>query len=127
MPFINGKGKLDLNGDDLWNIPIMKDFLKYTTNAWSMLGNGVGITRISSEILFQNDRAVIDQVKANGNFVSMDADREFLWNTGEYDVTVYAELLKSALPFEIASKILRPVSLMLKKNFKGKYKMQSAK
>ena len=125
--FIDGKGKLDLNGDDLWNIPIMKDFLKYTTNAWSMLGDGVGITRISSKILFQKEKAVIEQVKANGSFVSMDADGEFHWNTGEYDVTVYAELLKSALPFEIASKILRPVSLMLKKNFKGKYKMQAGK
>lgn len=118
---INGSGKLDLNGDDLWNIPIMKDFLKYITGAWSMLGNSPGITRISCNILFDKDKAVIKDVKANGNFVSMDAEGQFLWNTGEYDVTVFAELLKSALPFEMASQILKPISWMLKKNFKGTY------
>ena len=74
-----------------------------------------------SDILFKNDKAIIEKVKANGNFVSMNAKGEFMWNTGEYDVTVYAELLKSALPFEMASQILKPISWMLKKNFKGKY------
>ena len=124
---IYGTGKLDLNGDDLWNIPLMKDFLKYISNAWSMLGSGAGITRISCDILFKGEKAVIDKVKANGSFVSMNADGEFFWNTGEYNVNVYAELLKSALPFEIASQILKPVSWMLKKNFKGKYAVPSGK
>ena len=41
--------------------------------------------------------------------------------SGEYDLTVRAELLKDALPFEIASTILKPISWILSKNYKGKY------
>lgn len=118
---INGKGELRLFGKELWNIPILNDFLKYITGAWSILGDEPGITEISSDILFKGEKAVISDVRANGSIVSIDADGEFSWNTGMYDITVQGILLKSALPFNAASTVLKPISWMLKKNFKGKY------
>ena len=54
--FINGNGDLQLSGEELWNIPILNDFMKYFTKAWT-IGNP-GITQISSEILFKGDKAV---------------------------------------------------------------------
>ena len=118
---INGKGELLLSGKELWNIPILNDFLKYITSAWSILSNEPGVTEISSDILFKGEKAVISNVRADGSILSIDADGEFSWNTGLYDVTVQAVLLKSALPFNAASTVLKPISWMLKKNFKGKY------
>ena len=118
---IYGKGNLRLFGKELWNIPILNDFLKYITGAWSILGNEPGITEISSDIQFNGEKAVIGNVRADGSIVSIDANGDFSWNTGLYDITVQAVLLKSALPFNAASTVLKPLSWMLKKNFKGKY------
>ena len=116
---MNGTGNLDLKGDDLWNIPILSSFLKYIGDAWPMLKSGAGISRVSCNMEFKNDRAVIREVNTNGNLISMDADGYFCWNTGDYNMTFRSELLKNTLPFEAMSKILSPVSWIMSKTFKG--------
>lgn len=118
---MNGTGKLDLNGDELWDIPVLSSFLKYIGSAWPIIGESTGITRLTCDITFSDEKAEISSVKSNGKLLSLDANGNFLWNTGDYDLTFRAELLKNALPFEAMSKILTPVSWILRKSYKGKY------
>ena len=118
---INGSGDLLVKGDDLWNIPLFESMRKMVSEAWPMIGKGIGITQVSCKLVYKDDRALIRNFKSNGSFVSMDTFGEYSWESGEYDLTVRAELLKDALPFEIASTILKPISWILSKNYKGKY------
>ena len=76
------------------------------------------IAQINSvtNLLKKYDRITEKTVNKN-----LEDDGEFSWNTGMYDITVQGILLKSALPFNAASTVLKPISWMLKKNFKGKY------
>ena len=123
---IYGKGKLDLSGN-LWNIPVVNDFLKYIVNAWPMLGKSPGITKISCDILFDDGIAKVGRINANGDIVSMDASGAFELNTGKYDITIQAKLLKSMLPLNAMSTILTPLTKMLDKNYKGTFTIPSGK
>ncbi|MBQ7402363.1 MAG: hypothetical protein IJW05_02865 [Lentisphaeria bacterium] len=118
---INGAGDLKVEGNDLWNIPLFESFRKMVSDAWPMIGKSIGITEVSCKLVYDGDRAVIKDFKSNGTFMSIDTAGEFFWENGEYDFTIRAELLKEALPFQIGATILKPISWILSKNYKGKY------
>ena len=123
---MDGSGDLLLSGDELWDIPVLSSFLKNIGDAWPMIGESTGITKISCNIDFKDDAAEIRDVKTNGKIISLDADGKFFWNTGKYDLLFRAELLKDTLPFEAMSKLLTPVSWMLNKNFQGTYLLKKS-
>jgi len=116
---MDGKGKLNISGADLWSIPLFGEFLKFLGKAWSLQSLG-SITTIDSEYVFDKDHFKTDSIKSDGGFVALSGDGSYYWNTNEFDFKFRAELLKGALPFETLSRLLSPVSWILEKRLHGK-------
>ncbi len=116
---LDGKGKLNVSGADLWSIPLFGEFLKFLGKAWSLQSLG-SITTIDSEFVLDKDRFQTESIKSDGGFVALSGDGRYLWDSDEFDFRFRAELLKGALPFETLSRLLAPVSWILEKRLRGK-------
>ncbi len=117
---LNGDGRLELSGDNLWTVPLLGSFLRIIGQAWSLDSFG-SITKVSCDYKLIGDRLVFDQLKSDGGFVSLDASGYYRWADNHFDIRVRAELLKSALPFDVMSRLLTPVSWILDKRLKGDF------
>ena len=117
---LNGDGRLELAGDNLWTVPLLGSFLRIIGQAWSLDSFG-SITKVSCDYKLIGDRLVFDRLKSDGGFVSLDAFGYYRWTDNHFDIKVRAELLKNALPFDVMSRLLTPVSWILDKRLKGDF------
>lgn len=117
---LNGDGRLELAGDNLWTVPLLGSFLRIIGQAWSLDSFG-SITKVSCDYKLTGDRLEFDRLKSDGGFVSLDAFGYYRWSDNHFDIRVRAELLKSALPFDVMSRLLTPVSWILDKRLKGDF------
>lgn len=117
---LNGDGRLELAGDNLWTVPLLGSFLRIIGQAWSLDSFG-SITKVSCNYKLVGDRLVFDRLRSDGGFVSLDAFGYYRWSDNYFDIRVRAELLKSALPFDVMSRLLTPVSWILDKRLKGDF------
>lgn len=99
---------------------MLGSFLRIIGQAWSLDSFG-SITKVSCDYKLIGDRLVFDQLKSDGGFVSLDASGYYRWADNHFDIRVRAELLKSALPFDVMSRLLTPVSWILDKRLKGDF------
>lgn len=117
---LHGDGRLELTGNNLWTVPLLGSFLRIIGQAWSLESFG-SITKVSCDYRLIGDRLVFRRLKSDGGFVSLDAAGYYRWSDNRFDIRVRAELLKSALPFDVMSRLLTPVSWILDKRLKGDF------
>lgn len=108
--FINGKGKLWIRDADLWDIPIINEFGELTKK-W--IGRDWGnISKLDADLEFKKDHIYSDNIHTDGTVVSLSGKGKYYWSNDDYDFTIRAKLLESALPFNI-SEIFNPLSWLL--------------
>lgn len=117
---LNGAGRLEITGDNLWTVPLLGSFLRIIGQAWSLDSFG-SITKVACAYKLVGDRLVFDRLKSDGGFVSLDASGYYRWEDNRFDIRVRAELLKNTLPFDVMSRLLTPVSWILDKRLKGDF------
>ena len=122
-----GKGQLQLNGANLWTIPVLDGVMKTINSMWGAVQKGAGISSVSCDILFKGEKAVIENFKTDGNIVSLTADGDIHLTTGDYKINMKAKYLKSVLPFDLFSWVLTPVSQITGKEYKGKFNVPENK
>ncbi len=118
---MDGKGRINVAGADLWSIPLFGDFLTFLGKAWSLKSLG-SITTVDCDFNLVGNKLTTESFKSDGGVVALSANGDYLWNTNEFDFKFRAALLKGALPFETMSALLSPVSWMLERRLHGKDK-----
>lgn len=118
--FMDGKGKLWIRDADLWDIPIINEFGELTAK-W--MGKDWGnITKLDADLDFIKDHVYSDNIITDGTAISLRAKGSYYWNTHDFDYLIHADVLKSALPFNIVSNLFNPLSWLMetKVSRKGK-------
>lgn len=109
--FMNGKGKLWIREADLWDIPIINEFGELTEK-W--IGKDWGnISKLDADLDFKKDHVYSGNILTDGTAISLRANGSYFWNTHDFEYIIHADVLKSALPFNIVSKLLNPLSWLL--------------
>lgn len=114
-----GKGEASIKGEDMWHIPVLGELLKTLGKAWQTKALGT-ITQFDMQFSLDKTLFRIEQGSSNGSVVALRTDGYYDWLTEEFDFHIQSELLKGTLPFAAMSKVLTPVSWILRRRFHGK-------
>jgi len=105
---MTGKGTLKIREANLWAVPLINAFGQLTSK-W--IGNKWGvITDLDADFQYKKDHIYSDNIRTNGNVVSLRSEGKYFWSTGNFNFLVHAEVLKSMLPFKIITKIFDPIT-----------------
>ncbi len=107
---ITGSGRVWVKEADLWDIPIINEFgeltAKFTGRDW---GN---ITTLDADLEFRKDHVFSDNIRTDGTVISLTAKGAFFWENDDFNFTIQARLLESALPLKL-SRIFNPLAWIL--------------
>lgn len=108
-----GKGKTDVRGANLWEVPILKYFGKVASK-WTAGDWGV-ISDMKADFKFEGDHIYTKNIQTNGNVIALSGKGKYYWRTSDYDFIIHAEIFKSALPYKILSKFLYPLAGLMER------------
>ncbi len=110
---MTGSGKLTIRNANLWEVPIIRTFGKFTSQ-W--IGDRWGvISDLDADFKYRSNHIFSDNIQTNGNIIALRSNGSYFWSTGDFNFLIHAEVLKNVLPLNIISKILDPITGLMEK------------